>query len=188
MARHRASAVGMKRQLQRLEALAAARFRDELLGERRALARRDHPADDVPTEVIEHDVEIEMRPFRRTFELGAVPAPKLFRLRGERLRTRMVWVTALVAPVADLTVSRKKTVHRALRAEVTAFVEHRCVDLGGRLVDEARLVERVEHALTFGGRERAWWQWTRPRDSWRERSSSSLVNVRQRGLGRHFGR
>ena len=59
----------------------------------------------------------------------------------------MVLVSELVTPLAHFLIRREDPVHRALRAEVTALVEQRRVDLGGRQVHEARLVQDVEHGL-----------------------------------------
>jgi hypothetical protein len=56
-------------------------------------------------------------------------------------------VTKLIASLADLLIRRENAVHRALRAEVATLVEHRRVDLGGREVHEARLVQHLEDLL-----------------------------------------
>ena len=50
----------------------------------------------------------------------------------------------LIASLAHLAVRGEHAVHRALRAEVAAFVEQRRVDLRGRKVDEAGFVQDVE--------------------------------------------
>lgn len=69
----------------------------------------------------------------------------------------------LCASLPDFVMRREQPVHRALRAEVGALVEQRRVDLGRRQIDEARRVERVEHVLLLGGRERARRPAARPR-------------------------
>ena len=48
-----------------LNAVLRAGLGDQALGERRALVRGQHPADDVPAEDVEDDVEIEVRPLGR---------------------------------------------------------------------------------------------------------------------------
>lgn len=63
----------------------------------------------------------------------------------------MIHVTELVAPLADLLIRRENAVHRAFGAEVAALVEQRRVDLGGREVDEAWLVQRGEHLHALTG-------------------------------------
>src|SRR5271170_7326917 len=73
-----------------------------------------------------------------------VPTPQFVRLRREQFGTRMVGVAELIASLADLLIRRENAVHRALRAEVAALVEHRRVDLRRREVHEARLVKRIE--------------------------------------------
>jgi hypothetical protein len=60
-------------------------------------------------------------------------------------RPRMVHVPKLVAPLPYLTIRRKNPIHRALGTEIPTFVEKRCVDFRGRHVDEARIVEHLEH-------------------------------------------
>ena len=57
----------------------------------------------------------------------------------------------LVAPLAHLVVRRQDAVHRALRAEVLPLVEQRGVDLRGREVDEARLVQHGEDGGLLAG-------------------------------------
>jgi hypothetical protein len=57
----------------------------------------------------------------------------------------------LIAPLAHLRVLGQEPVHRALRAEIRALVEQGGVDLGGRQVHEARLVQLGEHGALFVG-------------------------------------
>src|SRR4030095_4042947 len=76
------------------------RLADELLGQRRALAMRDHPADHVPAEDVEHDVQVEVGPLRGPEELGDVPAPELVGPAGQQLRGRIKGVPAVGAPRA----------------------------------------------------------------------------------------
>src|SRR5437773_6258647 len=59
---------------------------DEPLGQRGALAMGHHPADHVPAEDVEHDVEIEVGPLRRPQQLRNVPAPQL--VASGRLRRK----------------------------------------------------------------------------------------------------
>src|SRR5580658_1846993 len=67
----------------------------------------------------------------------------------------MILVPELIAPLAHLLIRRENPVHRALRAEVTTLVEQRRVDLDGRQVHEARLVQHVEHGLPLARGQRA---------------------------------
>src|SRR5712692_11510002 len=59
----------MERQLPRGDALLRARLADQAFGQGRTLARRDHPADDIPAEDVENHVEIEVGPLRRAEQL-----------------------------------------------------------------------------------------------------------------------
>ena len=56
---HRRPPVRMDRELVPTDPLAGAGLVDEPLGQRRALPVGHHPADHVPTEDVEHDVEVE---------------------------------------------------------------------------------------------------------------------------------
>ena len=80
---HGRPAVRMERELARLNAVLRAGLADEVLGQGRALVWGEHPADHVPAEDVEDDVEIEVRPLRRTQELRDVPAPDFVRTRGQ---------------------------------------------------------------------------------------------------------
>ena len=55
---------------------------DESLGAPGVLALRDHPADDVSREDVDHDVEEEELPAPGPLEPGDVPGPDLVRSRG----------------------------------------------------------------------------------------------------------
>jgi hypothetical protein len=49
---------------------------NEPLGQGGALAMGHHPADDVPAEDVEHDVEVEVGPLRRVWaQINIVPTP-----------------------------------------------------------------------------------------------------------------
>jgi hypothetical protein len=60
----------MERELTRLDALFLAALLDQSLGQLRAFAISDHPAGDVTAEDIEDDVQVEVRPFCGTQQLG----------------------------------------------------------------------------------------------------------------------
>jgi len=138
---HRRAAVGVQRELARLNAVLRTGLGDEAFSERRALVRRQHPADDVPAEDVEDHVEIEVRPFRRAQQLGDIPAPDFVGTRSQELGCRVVRAPDLIAPLLDLVGGVQNAVHRARRAEIPTLIEQRGVDLRGRLVDEARVEE-----------------------------------------------
>jgi hypothetical protein len=52
----------------------------------RALAMGHHPADHVPAEHVEHDVEVEVGPLRRPEPLRDIPTPQLVGPAGQQLR------------------------------------------------------------------------------------------------------
>ena len=66
----------------------------------------------------------------------------------------------LIAPLSHRLIRGQDPIHRALRAQVLAFIEQRGDDLGGRAVDEARGGEHVEHMLAFGVAQRPGGRWT----------------------------
>src|ERR1700677_1590128 len=96
---------------------------------------------------------MEVAPLGGAEELGDVPAPKLVGPSGEQLGCNVTRVAQLGAAFADLVILGEDAVHRALRAEVSAFIEERGVDLGGGEVSEAGLVQDVEDGTAFFGLE-----------------------------------
>ena len=97
-AAHRAAPVGMQSELAGLNAVLCARLGDEPLGERGALVGRNHPADDVPTEDVEDDVQMKVRPLDRAEQLGDVPAPDFVGPRRQQFRRGVVRAPDLIAP------------------------------------------------------------------------------------------
>jgi hypothetical protein len=77
------TAVSVDRQLLAGDALPGAGFTDEPLGQRGALAMGHHPADHVPAEDVEHDVEVKVGPLRRPQQLRNVPTPQLVGPAGQ---------------------------------------------------------------------------------------------------------
>jgi len=65
LALHRRAAIGMERELARLDLLLGVGRGDQLAREHFGLARGDHPADDVAAEHVEDHVQIKVRPFAR---------------------------------------------------------------------------------------------------------------------------
>jgi hypothetical protein len=61
----------------------------------------------------------------------------------------------LIAPLPHLLACGQDAVHGADRAVVDAFVEQAGVDLGGRLIGEARRAQQIEHGLALQHGERA---------------------------------
>jgi len=74
---------------------------------------------------------------------------------AEQLGTDVMRVAELIAPLAHLALGREDAVHRAQRAEVALLVEQAGVDLGRSQVDEARLVQDLDHHRALRARARA---------------------------------
>ena len=115
----------------------------------------DTPADDSAAEDVDDDVEVEVRPFGRPHQLGDIPGPDLVGGLRQQLRLFVDRMAQLIAALADLLVCAQDAVHGADRAVVDALVEQAGIDLGGRLVGEARCAQKVEHRLAFHGGQRA---------------------------------
>src|ERR1700674_180601 len=60
----------MQCELTRLDALFVAALLDQSLGQLRAFAISDHPAGNVAAEDVEDHVQVKVRPFRRSEQLG----------------------------------------------------------------------------------------------------------------------
>lgn len=65
----------MQGQLARLDLLLLTGVGDEPLGQHRRLRRGDHPADHVPAEDIQNDIEVAVRPRHGAQEFRDVPRP-----------------------------------------------------------------------------------------------------------------
>ena len=118
----------MEREWARLNAVLRAGLADEVLGQGRALVWGEHPADHVPAEDVEDDVEIEVRPLRRTQERRDVPAPDFVRTRGQSLGRGVGRAPHLIAPLLDCVRGVEDAIHRARRTEVGPLIEQGGVD------------------------------------------------------------
>ena len=87
---------------------------------------------------------MEVPPLPRSKKPGDVPGPRLVGPAGHDLGLRMVRVAALGAALADRPVLGQNPVHRALGAQVDAFVQQRRVHCGSA-VREARRAQHLEH-------------------------------------------
>ena len=94
---HGEAAVGVNGELSRLDVLLLASVFEEPLGQFGALARRDHPADDVAAEDIEDDVQVEAGQLGRAEQLGDAPAPELIGSGRQQFRLLIRRVRELVA-------------------------------------------------------------------------------------------
>ena len=88
------------------------------------LAVLHRPGDDVATEHVQDDVEVEPRPLRRALQLAHVPGPQLVRALGQQLGLRVAGVSELSAPLPHPAVAGgEDPVHRSRRAQVGALVQ-----------------------------------------------------------------
>ena len=151
---HGRPAVGVQCEDLGLDALLEASLLDQRCGEGGVLALGDHPAERVAAEDVEQDVEVEVAPACRSQQSSDIPGPRLVRPGGHQLGLGVGRMFELIAPLSHRLICGQDPIHRALRAQVSAFIEQRGDDLGGRAVDEARGGEHVEHLLAFGVAQR----------------------------------
>ena len=138
---HRRAAIGGQGQLARLDVLLLAGVGNQPLGQLRALARCHHPADHIPAEDIQNDIEVEVGPFGCPLQFGDVSAPELIRRSGQKLRLLIRRVGELIAALTSFTIQFQKAAHRAERTVIHAFVQQGGVDRGWRAVLEAFLMQ-----------------------------------------------
>jgi hypothetical protein len=69
--------VGMERELARRDSLSPAALLDQLSRQGRAFVVSDQPADDVPAENVDDDVEVEVGPLRRPERSRDIMPPSL---------------------------------------------------------------------------------------------------------------
>ena len=130
LAGHRRAAVRMQGEHLGLDALLETGFLDQRRSERGVLPIGNHPAHDVAAEDVEQDIEVEGRPAFGPPEPGDIPGPGLVGARGHQLGLGVAGMTALIAPLSHRLVRGQDPVHRALGAQILAFIEQRRDDLG----------------------------------------------------------
>ncbi len=87
-------------------------LRYEPFGERRGLVRRQHPADHVPAEDVDDDVEVEPLTPVGASNLRDVPGPHLVGSRGDELGARVRGVAAHSTALPDRFGFAEDSVHR----------------------------------------------------------------------------
>ncbi len=125
-----------------LDVLFRAALLDQSLGQFRAFAIGDHPAGDVTAEDIQDHVEVEVGPFRRTEQLGDVPAPELIGSGRQQFRLLVGRMNQLVAALARLALLFQEAIHRANRAVIVAL--HRATSHKQRLASDPGSVLRAD--------------------------------------------
>ena len=152
---HRSAAIGMQGELAGRHVVLGDGVVEQRLEERSALGISDAPTDHAAAEDVEDDVEIEVTPFGWPHQLGDVPGPNLVRTFGQQFGLPVDGMAELLAAFADFAVLAENTVHGADRAVVDALIEQAGVNLGRRLVGEARRVQQIQHDLLLRNTQRA---------------------------------
>lgn len=142
---HRGAVVGVDGQLVGVDVLLGDGVGQEPLGQYGGLVGGEHPPDDVAGVDVDDAVQVEVGPLRGPVELRDVPGPHLVGGFSDQLRFHAGRMRRLGAAFADLATGAQQPVHRRDRAQVHALIQQDRVDLRGRQVDEALLVEHTEH-------------------------------------------
>src|SRR5689334_10444633 len=100
LAGHGSSAVGMQDELARRDVVFLTALAQQPPRQFSALAAGEHPADNVATEDVEHDVQVEVRPLLRSQQLRDVPRPNLVRGSRDQLRFLVIRMPQLIASLA----------------------------------------------------------------------------------------
>jgi hypothetical protein len=151
---HRTAAIGMQGELARRHVVLGDRVIEQQLEQGGAFCIGDAPADHAAAEDVEDDVEIEVAPLAGSHQLGDVPGPHFIGPFDQQFGFAVGRVTRLLAAFADLAVLIEDAVHGTDRAMVDAFIEQGGVDLGRRLIGEARCVQQVKHLLLLRAAQR----------------------------------
>ena len=122
---------------------------DQAFGERGLLLVGNHPADDVATEDVEDDVEIEIGPFRGTEQLGDIPAPDFVGTGREEFGLGIGGMDELITALVRLALVCQETIEGAFGSEIDPLIEEGGVDLGGRAILKTRGVKHGENRLAF---------------------------------------
>jgi hypothetical protein len=144
---HRPAPIGMQGQLAGCHLVLGDGVLQQRLEEGGTFAIGDAPADHAAAEDVEDDVEVEVAPLGWPHQLGDVPGPDLIGAFSQQFGLLVGGMPELGAALADFAVLGEDAVHGADRAVVDALVEQAGVDLGRRLVGEARRVQQVEDGL-----------------------------------------
>jgi hypothetical protein len=151
---HRSTAIGMQSKLTARHVMPGDGVVEQRLEQRGALCIGDAPANHAATEDVEDDVEIEVTPFGWPHQLGDIPGPDLVRPVGQQSGLPLDRMAQLLAAFADFAVLAEDAVHSTDRAMVDTFIEQGGIDLGRRLVGEARRMQQIQHHLVLWDTQR----------------------------------
>ena len=158
---HGRAAIRMQGQLSRRDLLLSAGVGDEPLSQRCRLCRRKHPANHIPAEDIQDDVEVEVGPCHGAQEFRDVPRPHLIGGGRQEFWFLIDRMTKLVPALPDLRLFLKEAVEGPDRTVVPAFIKQGGIDGRWGLVDEAVAMQCLEHRVPLLGRQgpRGAWSW-----------------------------
>ena len=151
------------------------RLLDKLLGKFLRLLVGDHPAHHAATINIEHDIEVEIGPGRRSLELGDVPTPELVDPSSKQFRLGMVLGSTGALGVSAI--GCQQAIEGAARTQIDALVQKRGPDLLDGAVNEAVVVEMTIDFGAFLGSEGATGDAT---SAWGERVFGRQIRLRSR--------
>jgi hypothetical protein len=147
---HRGTTIGVKGELVLHDPLFLAGVLDEALGEFRTLAWGHHPADDITAEDIQDDVEVEVRPFGRSEQLGDVPTPKLVGGSGQQFRFLVRRMGELITALPGFTLRLQEAVPGTDGAGIDALIQQSGIDRRRGAILEPLLMQVPEHGGALG--------------------------------------
>lgn len=155
---HRTTAIRMNHQLPRFDALLVDRLRNQRLCYAGRVPMLHRPADHVSAEHVQDHIEIEVRPLRRTQQLGDVQLQSWFGRSASSSGLAYGGCTSLIAALAHFTICRRYVVYRAWGAKIADRATHsrtaRCAALRAPLYAPGPR-ERAEMAAVASSRA-AW--------------------------------
>jgi hypothetical protein len=143
----------MNDQLSRLDGLFLAAFLDQFLCQRGLFPASHHPAHCITAEDVQKNVKVIIRPFDRPLELGNIPGPDLVGPSGQKFRGLIHGMTELISTLPDFSLLVQNPIHAPHRAKIGPFIQHRCIDLPGRLIDKPIRVQQIQNLLPLFGRQ-----------------------------------
>ena len=144
------------------------RIVEQRLEQSGAFSVRHAPAHDPSAVNVEDDIKIEVAPLRRSHQFGDVPRPDFVWTFRQKFRFLINRVAQLPAAFADLALAIEDPVHRSDRAVINTLVEQGRINLGWRLIGEARRMQHIQHGLLLRLGQRAGWPrpWKREPAAW----------------------
>ena len=155
---HRSTAISVQRQLAGWHVMLGESLVKQGLEQGSIFRVGDTPANDAAAEDVEDDIQVEIRPFGRSHQLGDIPRPDLVGGFGQQLGLLVEGMAELVAPFTDLTVFGQDAIQGADRAKIDALVQQGGIDLRGGQIDEPGCSQKIEHTAAFFRSKRPRWR------------------------------